>query len=86
MTDEEIKKYLEAAKSYILDNRFKEAEKYLKRVLKEEPDNIEALFHMGLLNELLNRLQEAREYYEKVLELSPQHKGAISHLSKLQIK
>ncbi len=86
MKQEEIEHLLEEAKFYILNNRFEEAEKYLEKLLKEHPQNIEALFYMGLLNELLNRLTEAREYYEKVLELSPNHEGALEHLSRLQGK
>ncbi len=86
MTQKETDNLLEEAKFYILNNRFEEAEKYLKALLKEQPGNVEALFYMGLLNELLNRLTEAREYYEKVLELAPNHDGAEEHLSRLQIK
>ena len=86
MKQEKIEHLLEEAKFYILNNRFEEAEKYLKTLLKEQPKNVEALFYMGLLNELLNRLTEAREYYEKVLELSPNHESAEEHLSRLQGK
>ena len=86
MKQEEIEHLLEEAKFYILNNRFEEAEKYLLKLLEEHPQNVEALFYMGLLNELLNRLTRARKYYEKVLELLPEHEGAEEHLSRLQGK
>lgn len=86
MRSEDIKSYLEEAKFYILNNRFKEAEEYLDKLLQEEPNNVEVLFYMGLLNEMLNNFTEARQFYEKVLELSPEHEGALSHLSRLQGK
>lgn len=86
MRQEEINELLEEAKFYILNNRFKEAEKYLQKILEKYPQHVEALFYMGLLNELLNKLTAAREYYQKVLELSPNHERAEEYLSRLQGK
>ncbi len=86
MSKEELAQLIDQAKFYILNNRFAEAEKYLKKVLKESPDDVDALFYMGLLNELLNKLTEAREYYERVLSLSPDYHSAEEHLERLQGK
>ncbi len=86
MKKEEINHLIEEAKFYILNNRFEEAEKYLKKILKDNPENPDALFYMGLLNEMLNRFTEAREYYEKVLSVSPGYHSAEEHLARLQGK
>ncbi len=86
MNKEEIEHFIEEAKFYILNNRFEEAERLLEKVLKKHPENPDALFYMGLLNELLNRFTEAREFYEKVLSLDPDYHSAEEHLSRLQEK
>ncbi len=86
MNTKKIQHLIEEAKFYILTNRFQEAERYLEEVLKEDSENPDALFYMGLLNEMLNRFTEAREYYEKVLAIDPNYHSAEEHLARLQGK
>ncbi len=78
-----IKELLEEAKFEMLTGDYDEAEKFLKQALKQEPNNIEALFNMGLLCEITHRQFEALRYFKKVLEIEPEHAEAKQHAERL---
>jgi len=83
LSEEEELEALELAKFYIISGKYDEAERLLHDVLKKNPGNIEALYHLGLLYELTNRLDEAIKKFQNVLQLNPSHKEAEEHLHKL---
>ena len=58
----------------------KEAEDQLKEILAEEPGNVDALFHLGLLYKAAGMTTRATAAFRKVLELRPRHAGAQAEL------
>lgn len=81
--DFEIKELLEEAKFYIISQKYEEAEKLLNQILEKEPDNIDALYNLGILYEIINDRDRAREYFKKVIDKQPSNKDAEDHLNKL---
>ncbi len=79
----EIKDMLEEAKFYIVSQKYEEAEKILKQILEKEPENIEALYNLGILYEIINDRDRAREFFKKVVDKQPSNKDAEEHLNKL---
>jgi tetratricopeptide (TPR) repeat protein len=74
---------LEEAKFELLAGRYENAEKFLMKVLEQEPKNIDALFSLGVLYEITHRDSKALECFNKVLEISPDHKEAREHAENL---
>lgn len=83
MREENRKDLLEEAKFYLLNQQYDKAESLLKSLIENEPSNVEALFHLGLLYEVTNQLEKAKKYFEKVLELDSKHQEARTHLEKV---
>jgi tetratricopeptide (TPR) repeat protein len=83
VSEENRRDLLEEAKFYFLNQQYDQAESILKSILKDEPTNIEALFHLGLLYEVTNQLEEAKKYFERVLEIDSKHQDARTHLEKV---
>ena len=81
MNDIEI--LLEKAKVYFLSQNYKEAEKLFLKILEKEPDNLDALYHLGVLKEVIHDIEKAKKYYERVLEIDPENKEARERLDKL---
>jgi len=74
---------LEEAKFELLAGRYDNAEKFLKRILKKEPKNIDALFNLGVLYEITHQDSRALECFNQVLEISPEHREAREHAENL---
>lgn len=75
--------FLEEAKFELLAGRYDKAEKFLKRILKADPKNIDALFNLGILHEIKHQDSKAMEYFNQVLEIDPKHKEAREHAERL---
>ncbi|KFF22907.1 tetratricopeptide repeat protein [Chryseobacterium sp. JM1] len=58
--------YLEIANWYFAHNKTEEAEEVYKEILRNEPNQIEATYMLGLLNDELGKYQEAKILYDKV--------------------
>ncbi len=78
-----IEDLLEEAKFEMVSRRYDKAERFLKRILKEDPKNIDALFNLGVLYEIKHQDSRAMEYFNQVLEIDPEHKEAREHAEKL---
>ncbi|MDR2771932.1 MAG: tetratricopeptide repeat protein [Elusimicrobiota bacterium] len=74
---------MELGKLYFLNNRFDEAVKEFKEVIKLNPGNAEAYYHIGLINESQNKVQEAKEMYTEALKYKEDYKMAQDRLNKL---
>ncbi|MCD6382045.1 MAG: tetratricopeptide repeat protein, partial [Candidatus Hydrothermae bacterium] len=55
MNDIEI--LLEKAKVYFLSQNYNEAEKLFLKILEIEPDNLDALYHLGVLKEVIHDIE-----------------------------
>jgi len=75
--------FLEEAKFELLAGRYDSAERFLMKVIEEEPNNIDALFNLGILYEITHQNSKALEYFNRVLEISPDHKEAREHAENL---
>ncbi len=53
----------------------------LTKLLKEDPENVEALYKRGLLNYSLKEYKEARDDFTKVIENDAMHAGAFDNRS-----
>jgi len=75
---------LNAAACHIKLEAWREAEKCCAAVLREQPDNIKALFRRGHALKELADYQEAEQSLRKVLELDKENKEARTMLVKLK--
>ena len=56
------------------DDKAEKAAKYLKKAIRQNPGNIDALYQYGvLLNEELDKENKAAKYLKRVIELNPGH-------------
>ncbi len=78
-----IEELLEEAKFELVAGRYDKAEKFLKKILKDNPENIEALLNLGILYEIKHQDFKAMTCFNQVLEIDPEHKEAREHLEKL---
>ncbi len=75
---------LEPGKFYILNNQYDEALKFFLNLLKEDENNPDIYYHLGLIYEAKNELDKAKEMYKKSLELSKdKHKLSKKRLNNL---
>jgi len=79
----DINELIEEAKFYIVNQQYEKAENLLKKILEKEPDNVEALYNLGILYEIINDREKAQEYFKKVIDKEPSNKDAEEHLNKL---
>jgi tetratricopeptide (TPR) repeat protein len=55
----------------------------LQELLEDTPENIEAIYAMGLAYQTENNTDEAAHWFEKVLKINPKHQGALKGLKAL---
>jgi len=79
----ETQDLLEKAQFYILNQKYSEALKILKRLTAEEDAGPHTFYLYGLALEGSNSFEEAKGAFRRVLELAPDHKEAHEHLDKL---
>lgn len=84
----ELNSMLKNANSYFLSRRYDEAIIEIKRALKLNPEDMEALFLMGLTLSKKGRPEEGKECFEKVMSIAPQssnwYSKAVDMLSQLK--
>ena len=68
---------------YLLNEKYDQAIDEFQRVLRVDPENVEAYYSLGLAYESKNISDKAKEMYKKVLERNPKHKLAREHFEKL---
>lgn len=83
MDSSDVSTLIELGKFYFINQKFDEAIKEFKKVIKLEPSNIDAYYNAGLAYEALNNVESAREYYEKTLALDATHVRAKEHIDKI---
>lgn len=74
---------LEAGKFSFLNENYEEAIKYFQKILKQNSQNAEVYYNLGIVYEAKNMLKEAKEMFNKTLEINSVHKLAEEHLAKL---
>lgn len=67
-----IQKYLTSGIKFEKENLFDKAEKEYKKVLRVNPDYVQAHYHLGIIYNLQGKDKEAKTSLEKVLELDPE--------------
>ena len=65
---------------------YKGAVKYLKRRLKEAPEDADAWNLMGFAHRKMKDYEAAEDYYGRALELNPHHKGALEYRGELYLE
>ncbi|AKL97582.1 tetratricopeptide repeat protein [Endomicrobium proavitum] len=75
--------YLELGKFYFMNDKQDEAVLEFKKVLELNPENAEAYYNLGLINESANKITEAKNFYAKALQFRADYKSARERLNKL---
>lgn len=78
-----VRDLVELGEFYFLNGKLKNALDALIRAKELDPQNVEAVYTLGLVYEAKNSFTDARHMYERVLKLAPNHKAAKNHLEKL---
>jgi tetratricopeptide (TPR) repeat protein len=77
------RKLLAQANEYLKQGRFELAEKNCREVIRNAPDNVDAIRFLGRLAARRNRVGEAERYYRKVIEIAPDFTAVIVDLGRL---
>ena len=77
------RKMLAQATEYLREGRLEEAEKQFRNILRQNPNNVDALRLMGRLAARLSRVGDAERFIRKALEIAPDFTLAIVDLGKL---
>jgi tetratricopeptide (TPR) repeat protein len=77
---------IEKAMDALKDENYKKATRYLKRHLKKNPDDADALNMMGYSLRKLEDFEDSEEYYLRALEIEPEHLGANEYLGELYLQ
>jgi len=76
----DIKKLIIAAEQHLKDGRLEQAQAICAKVLKKEPDNIDAIFLLGSVYLNQKNYSESKRLLEQVLSPYPDHLGANNNL------
>ncbi|MDR2897411.1 MAG: tetratricopeptide repeat protein [Spirochaetaceae bacterium] len=71
---------LERAKAAAISRDYEQAEKILKNILKQEPENTEALSQLGSVYLRADKQEAALGAYQKLTELDPESADALNNL------
>ncbi|MBD3285112.1 tetratricopeptide repeat protein [candidate division WOR-3 bacterium] len=80
---DETQDLADKAQFYILNQKYSEALKILKKLTAEENAGPHIFYLYGLALEGSNSFEEAKNAFRRVIELDPEHKEARQHLDKL---
>ncbi|MBN2380303.1 tetratricopeptide repeat protein [candidate division WOR-3 bacterium] len=80
---DQLQDLLEKAQFYILNQKYSEAIKILRKLIEVEDASPHTFYLYGLACEGTNDLEEAKKAFRRVLELSPDHNEAHQHLDRL---
>ncbi|MFH1415055.1 MAG: SpoIID/LytB domain-containing protein [Elusimicrobiota bacterium] len=78
--------YLPLAESYYYSARYKDAEKYFRKILKLDPRLPGALFGIGRTLFSMNRLDEAESYLMRAIDVTPGFQGNYIYLARIREK
>ena len=65
---------------------YDKAIKLLVSVVKEQPNNADALNYLGFSNRKLGKYPDAVAYYQKALAVNPDHRGANEYLGEAHLE
>ena len=69
---------------YLVDQKqWEKARNQFKRVVKERPEDADAVYAVGLLSMQINKMAEAEQYMERALQLRPQNDQARLYLGQI---
>jgi tetratricopeptide (TPR) repeat protein len=77
---------LNNALKYLEEKQFQKAEGVLKELLKNNPEDVNILYNLGMCYTELNQTQQAIEMLNKCIELAPKHSNAYVALSFAYVK
>jgi len=77
------RKALAQAAECFKEGRLEEAEKIYRAVLRNNPDNVDALRLMGILTARLKRVGDAERFFRKAIAIAPDFTAAIVDLGRL---
>lgn len=72
------------AVKFALENRWEEAYKENKRLLEEDPDDVDTLNRLAYSLTKLRKFRKAKEYYNKVLKIDKTNPIALKNLKRLE--
>ena len=76
----------DGALKYLEKKQFQEAKDILEELLKNNPEDVNVLYNLGMCYTELNNTQQAIEMLNKCLELAPKHSNAYVALSFAYVK
>ena len=65
---------------------FKEAERLYNIVLKSDPNQLDAINILGIVQENQSKFDEAETYYKKAIELKPNYAEVYSNYGNMLLK
>ena len=72
-------------KELAYDGNYKAAIVYLKKSIRDDPNNPDAFNMLGFSNRKLGNNDEAFSYYNKALGLNPEHLGTHEYIGRLYL-
>lgn len=76
-------KLIARAVEFLQENKFEEAERICREIIRNNPSNVEAIRLIGRMAARQNRVGIAERQYRKALEMAPDYTGVIVDLGKL---
>jgi len=76
---EKTEDLLYQAMSFMEKREPKSAISFFKKIIKQDPKNIDALYNQGIALNQLRKYQDAITCFDKVLEINPKHIAAINN-------
>ncbi len=80
---ENIETFLDMAKFYFINKKYKEALEKFEHCLSIDPGNEEVLLSIGLIHEVNNEIEKAKNVYQAILKKNPDNKAAKEKINKL---
>ena len=77
---EKVEDLLYQAMSFMEKGQAKAAIPFFKKIIKQEPKNIDALYNQGLALNQLKKYQDAITCFDKVLDINPEYIAAINNI------
>lgn len=77
--------YTQAVKA-VKAKDYNQAVLYLRQVVEDEPENVEAWNYLGYSHRQLRQFDDSLSAYTTALELDPKHRGAHEYLGELYLQ
>ena len=81
-----LKNELLKAIQFHINKDFKNAELLYQQIISREPDNYDALRHLGILKQDIGNYEEAYNHYLKCVKLRPNGFEALNNLGAIHIR